>query len=45
MNLNKKWIEILYNVATDSRKIRNFFMPIEEFIYALLIFSFVVIAL
>ncbi len=45
MNLKKKWIEILYNVATGSRKIRNFFTPIGALIYALLIFSFVVIAL
>ena len=45
MNLKKKWIEILYNVATGSRKIRNVFTPIGAFIYALLIFSFVVIAL
>jgi len=45
VNLKKKWIEILYNVATGSRKIRNVFTPIGAFIYALLIFSFVVIAL
>jgi len=45
MTLKTKWIEILYNVATGSRKIRNFFTPIGAFFYALLIFSFVVIAL
>ena len=45
MTLKTKWIEALYNVATGSRKIRNFFTPIGAFIYALLIFSFVVIAL
>ena len=45
MSLKTKWIEILYNVATGSRKIRNFFTPIGAFFYALLIFSFVVIAL
>lgn len=45
MNLKKKWIEILFNVATGSRKIRNLFTPIGALIYALLIFTFVVIAL
>ena len=45
MSLKTKWIEILYNVATGSRKIRNFFTPIGAFFYALLTFSFVVIAL
>jgi protein-S-isoprenylcysteine O-methyltransferase Ste14 len=45
MALKTKWIEILYNVATGSRKIRNFFTPIGAFFYALLTFSFVVVAL
>jgi protein-S-isoprenylcysteine O-methyltransferase Ste14 len=45
MMLKTKWIEILYNVVTGSRKIRNFFTPIGAIFYALLIFSFVVIAL
>ena len=45
MTLKTKWIEILYNVATGSRKIRNFFTPIGAFFYALLTFSFVFIAL
>lgn len=45
MSLKTKWIEVLYNVATGSRKIRNYFTPIGAFFYALLIFSFVVIAL
>ncbi len=45
MTLKTKWIEILYNVVTGSRKIRNFFTPIGAFFYALLVFSFVVIAL
>ena len=45
MNLKKKWIEILYNVATGSRKIRNFFTAFGAFFYTLLTFSFVVIAL
>jgi protein-S-isoprenylcysteine O-methyltransferase Ste14 len=45
MNIKKKWIEVLHNVATGSRKMRNLFTPIGAFIYGLLIFSFVVIAL
>ena len=35
----------MYHVATGSRKIRNLFTPIGAFFYALLIFSFVVVAL
>jgi len=45
MSLKTKWIEILYNVATGSRRIRNFFTPVGAFFFALLIFSLVVIAL
>jgi protein-S-isoprenylcysteine O-methyltransferase Ste14 len=44
VNLKKKWIETFYNIATGSRKIRNFFTPIGAFFYALLILSFVIIA-
>ncbi len=45
MTLKTKWIEILYNLATSSKKNRNFFTPIGAFFYALLTFSFVIIAL
>jgi len=45
MTLKTKWIEILYNLATSSRKNRNFFTPIGAFFFALLTFSFVIIAL
>jgi protein-S-isoprenylcysteine O-methyltransferase Ste14 len=45
MTINSKWIEILYRVATGSKKIRNVFTPIGAFFYALLILSFVVVAL
>jgi hypothetical protein len=45
MNIKRKWIEVLYNVATGSRKMRNLFTPIGAFIYGLLIFIFVIIAL
>ena len=45
MTLKTKWIEILYNLATSSRKNRNFFTPIGALFYGLLTFSFVIIAL
>ena len=44
VNLKRKWIDTFYNIATGSRKIRNFFTPIGAFFYGLLIFAFVVIA-
>jgi len=45
MTIKSKWVEILYHVATGSRKIRNFFTPIGALFYALLTFSFIVVAL
>ena len=45
MTLKTKWIDVLYNVATGSRNVRNFFTPIGAIFYGLLIFVFVVIAL
>jgi protein-S-isoprenylcysteine O-methyltransferase Ste14 len=45
MTIKSKWIEFLYHVATGSKKIRNVFTPIGAFFYALLILSFVVVAL
>jgi protein-S-isoprenylcysteine O-methyltransferase Ste14 len=45
MTLKTKWIDILYNVATGSRNVRNFFTPIGAIFYGLLIFVFIVIAL
>jgi len=45
MTLKTKWIKIFYNLATSSRKSRNFFTPIGAFFFALLTFSFVIIAL
>ena len=45
MTFKTKWIDILYNVATGSRNVRNFFTPIGAIFYGLLIFVFVVIAL
>jgi len=45
MTLKTKWIEIIYNLATSSRKLRTFFTPLGALFYAFLIFSFVIIAL
>jgi len=45
MTLKTNWIDILFNVATGSRKIRAFFTPLGAFFYAALIFCFIVIAL
>ena len=45
MSLKKKWIETLYNIATGSRKIRNFFTPLGAVFYGLLILAFVAVAL
>jgi protein-S-isoprenylcysteine O-methyltransferase Ste14 len=45
MTLKTKWIDILYNVATGSRRIRNFFTPIGALFFGLLIFVLVIIAL
>ena len=44
MTLKTKWIETIYNLATSSRKIR-FYTPLGALIFALTIFSFVIIAL
>jgi len=45
MTLKTKWIETIYNLATSSRKIRNFFTPLGALFFSLMIFSFVIIAL
>jgi len=45
MTLKTKWIEIIYNVATSSRKIRNFFTPLGALFFALFVFLFVILAL
>ena len=42
MPLKTKWINILYNVATGSKPVRNFFTPIGAIFYGFLIFVFVV---
>jgi protein-S-isoprenylcysteine O-methyltransferase Ste14 len=45
MTLKSKWIDILYHVATGSRRVRNFFTPIGAIFFGLLILVFVIIAL
>jgi protein-S-isoprenylcysteine O-methyltransferase Ste14 len=45
MTLKNKWIDILYNVATGSRKVRYFFTPVGAIFFGLLILAFIVIAL
>lgn len=45
MTLKTKWIDILYNVATGSRKVRNFFTPVGALFYGLLVYFFIVLAL
>lgn len=45
MTLKNKWIDILYNVATGSRKVRNLFTPVGAVFFGLLILVFIVIAL
>ena len=45
MALKTKLIDILYNVATGSKRVRNIFTPIGAMFFGLLIFIFVVMAL
>jgi len=45
MTLKTKWIETIYNLATSSRKIRNFFTPLGALFFSIAIFSFVIIGL
>lgn len=45
MTIRTKWIELLYRIATGSRRVRNVFTPIGATFYGLLVFLFVVTAL
>ncbi len=45
MTLKTKWIELIYNMATSSRKIRNFFTPLGALFFFLVVFSVIIIAL
>ena len=44
MTLKAKWIDLIYHLATSSRKTWNFFTPVGVFLFALLVFSFIIIA-
>jgi protein-S-isoprenylcysteine O-methyltransferase Ste14 len=39
-----KWIDLIYSLATSSKKTRNFLTPIGAFLFAFLVISFVIIA-
>jgi protein-S-isoprenylcysteine O-methyltransferase Ste14 len=45
MTLRSRVIRLFYNLATGSRKIRNFFTPLGALFFALLVFLFVIAAL
>jgi len=45
MTLKTKWIEFIYNFATGSRRIRNFFTPLGALFFILLISALVILAL
>ncbi len=45
MTLKTKWIELIYNLATRSRKIGSFFTPLGALFFFLTIFSIVIISL
>lgn len=44
MTLKTKWINLIYNLATSSQKIRNFFTPLGALFFGLLVFLFVILA-
>ncbi len=44
MTLKTKWIDLIYNLATSSKKTRNFFTPLGVFLFAFLVISFIIIA-
>ena len=45
MTLKTKWIRLVYNLATSSRKTRNCFTPLGAGFYGLVIFCFIIAAL
>jgi protein-S-isoprenylcysteine O-methyltransferase Ste14 len=45
MTLKAKWIDVLYTIATGSRRVRNFFTPVGAIFFGLLIFVLVTMAL
>lgn len=45
MTLKASWINLFYNMATGSRKIRNFYTPFGALFFVLFVFVFVILAL
>jgi protein-S-isoprenylcysteine O-methyltransferase Ste14 len=45
MSLKTKWIDLIYHVATGSRRVRNLFTPLGAIFFGLLLFVFVTLAL
>jgi protein-S-isoprenylcysteine O-methyltransferase Ste14 len=45
MTLKTKWIDLIYNLATSSRKTRNFFTPLGVLLFGLLLFTFIFVAI
>ncbi|UCC40414.1 MAG: isoprenylcysteine carboxylmethyltransferase family protein [Candidatus Aminicenantes bacterium] len=45
MTLKTKWINLIYNLATRSRKIGSFFTPLGALFFSLTIFSIIIISL
>ncbi len=45
MSLKRRWIDILYNVATGSRRTRHLFTPIGAGIFVLFVISFIFMSL
>lgn len=45
MTIKPEWIKLIYNLATGSRKIRNFYTPFGALFFVLFVFLFVIVAL
>lgn len=45
MNINKKWINFLYNISTGTRKVRNLLTPIGIIVFGTFVFLFVFAAI
>jgi protein-S-isoprenylcysteine O-methyltransferase Ste14 len=41
MTLKSKWIDLLYHVATGSRRIRNLFTPLGAIFFGFILFVFI----
>lgn len=45
MNLKAKWIDLVYHVATGSRRVRNYYTPVGAILFSLFIFITISLAL